>query len=275
MTWYKIFKGEFLGTLVLVFFGCGVIATALLARAQMGLWQIAVVWGIALALAIYLSAPLSGAHLNPAVTISLMLWRKSCDVRTAAVYVCAQLAGAITAGAMVLAIFGSAIARFESVSEIARGAPGSEISAMMFGEYFPNPGLQPEAKVLFADLGIGGAFGAELIGTVFLVMAVFFATNGGLPQWLQPLVIGMTLAIIISVIAPLTQAGFNPARDFGPRLVSYVAGWGRIAIPGPSNGFWIYLAGPIAGGIIGGGLMELMLMRSANVNEASGTADTV
>ncbi len=71
------------------------------------------------------------------------------------------------------------------------------------------------------------------------------------------MLVGAAIAIIISVLAPLTQAGLNPARDLGPRLVSYFAGWGQVAIPGPHQGFWIYILGPITGGLVGGGIMSL------------------
>ena len=75
-------------------------------------------------------------------------------------------------------------------------------------------------------------------------------------------VIGLGVAAIISVVAPLTQAGLNPARDFGPRLVAYFLGWGEIAIPGPRNGFFtVYIVAPIVGALIGGGIYRLIARR--------------
>ena len=71
-----------------------------------------------------------------------------------------------------------------------------------------------------------------------------------------PGLIGFTVAMLIALYAPLTQAGWNPARDFGPRLVAYFAGWGKVAIPGPRGGFWVYIIGPYIGGIIAGGFSE-------------------
>ncbi|MCE2457412.1 MAG: aquaporin [Dehalococcoidia bacterium] len=64
---------------------------------------------------------------------------------------------------------------------------------------------------------------------------------------------------MISLFAPLTQAGWNPARDFGPRIVAFLAGWGSIAIPGPSNGFWVYIVGPMIGAPIGAAVHEYLL----------------
>jgi glycerol uptake facilitator-like aquaporin len=69
------------------------------------------------------------------------------------------------------------------------------------------------------------------------------------------------VASLIGLFAPITQAGWNPARDFGPRLVAYALGWGTIAIPGPSGGFWVYLVGPLLGGPIGGFVWEISCTR--------------
>ena len=74
-----------------------------------------------------------------------------------------------------------------------------------------------------------------------------------------PGLIGFTVAMLLSLYAPLTQAGWNPARDFGPRIVAYFAGWGTVAIPGPRGGFWIYIIGPYIGGIIAGWFSEKIL----------------
>jgi glycerol uptake facilitator-like aquaporin len=65
--------------------------------------------------------------------------------------------------------------------------------------------------------------------------------------------------VLISLFAPITQAGWNPARDFGPRVVAFLAGWGDIAIPGPRNGFWVYIVGPLVGGPIGAAVYDLAL----------------
>ena len=63
-----------------------------------------------------------------------------------------------------------------------------------------------------------------------------------------PILIGATVMVLISLYGSLTQAGLNPARNLGPRIVAAMAGWGKIAIPGPRNGFWVYVVGPLFGG---------------------------
>ena len=136
----RALAGEVLGTYLLVLFGTGSVASAVLSGAQVGLWQVAAVWGFGVTLAIYVSAGLSGAHLNPAVSLSMTLLRPAdFPARRLLPYVAAQLVGAVLAGATVAALFGSLLRRFEAAKGIVRGAPGSELSAMVFGEYFPNP----------------------------------------------------------------------------------------------------------------------------------------
>ena len=76
-----------------------------------------------------------------------------------------------------------------------------------------------------------------------------------------PLLIGFTVAVLISLYAPLTQAGWNPARDFGPRVVAAISGWGSVAIPGPRNGFWVYIVGPCVGAPVGGLVYQRLFAR--------------
>ena len=80
------------------------------------------------------------------------------------------------------------------------------------------------------------------------------------------------MAALISLFAPLTQAGWNPARDFGPRLVAYFAGWGEIAIPGPRVGFWAYIAGPMLGAPLGAALHELLIKPAPSSGGEGGRA---
>ena len=260
----RAFIGEVVGTYILVLFGIGSVAAAVATGAQMGLWQVAVVWAFGVALAIYVTANVSGAHLNPAVSLAFAIFRRSdFSFRMLPIYWTAQLIGSILAGVTILAVFSTFIVRFETDNGIARGEPGSQLSAMMFGEYFPNPamyGTGPDAASLISPAG--AAF-VEGLGTAILALVIFSLTdrrNAGLStKNMTPLLIGFTVAALISLFAPLTQAGWNPARDFGPRLVAFFAGWGSVAIPGPSNGFWVYIVGPMIGAPVGAAVHEFLV----------------
>ncbi len=248
--------GEFLGVFLLVFFGTTSVAVAILFNAFSGLMQIAVIWGLAVTLAVYATRHLSCAHLNPAVSVGMVLAGRM-EPFLLPWYLVSQLAGAVAAGTALILLLNGPITSFEAAEGIVRGAPNSVRTAMMFGEYFPNPGMAPQ----WMSLSVPVAMLAEGLGTFLLVTMIFLLTEGcnvGRPsEGVSPVLIGGTVAAIIAVLAPLTQAGINPARDFGPRLVAFFAGWGAIAIPGPHGGFFmVYIAAPFLGGAIAAGFFK-------------------
>lgn len=254
--------GEFIGTFILVFFGVGAVNAAVVTGAQTGLWQVAVVWAIGVSLGIYSAAALSGAHINPAITLVAAVYDRF-PLRLVVPYWVSQVAGAAVASLVLYAMFAEAIIELERQRGILRGGPGSEISAMVFGEYFPNPAVYGTAEDAWRIVSLKRAFIAEVIGTAMLAFIVGAVTSdknmARPPAGFVAVVIGIGVAAIISVVAPLTQAALNPARDFGPRLVSYFLGWGEIAIPGPRGGWFIvYIAGPLVGGLIGGGIQRML-----------------
>ncbi len=251
---------ELLGTFLLVFFGTGSVFVAVLTGALQGLFQVAMVWGLVIALVIYAVGALGGAHINPAVTLAMGLFR-GFSKRKVLPYMAAQLLGAFLAAALLLGLFSGVLSGFEKERGLVRGRPGSECSAMVFGEYFPNPALFGAAPEAWAKVSLGQAMAAEGVGTAMLVFFVFALTdvrNGNRPhKTLVALFIGLAIVILISVLAPLTQAGFNPARDLGPRLLAWLAGWGRIAIPGPRGGFFtVYILSPCLGAVVGAAVYQ-------------------
>lgn len=265
---------EALGTFLLVFFGCGAVHVAILTGALVGLWQVAIVWGIAIMVAIYVVGGISGAHINPAVTLALASWGRFrwSDV---APYIIAQVIGAFLAAAVLFTLFGPFLTEREKEAGVVRGEPGSEITAMCYGEYFPDPGRLSKATYSSVEhsklnelVPEGAAFLAEVLGTMILALVVFALTderNSAAPLGrMAPVFIGLTVAALIAVIAPLTQACFNPARDFGPRLFAAMAGWGAIALPGPRGmGFLtVYILAPILGAFAGGGWYTRILRPS-------------
>jgi glycerol uptake facilitator protein len=268
----KWVTGEFFGTFLLVFFGCGSVSAAVLTGAQVGVFQVAIVWGLGIATAIYLTAALSGAHLNPAVTLSMAVWSDFPKSRVIP-YITTQLAGAFAAAAVLFFIYGNALGTFEATNGIVRGAPGSEASAMVFGEYYPSPGGRPfttEARKRMTTLR---AFAAEVVGTAVLLLVIFCATderNNARPQILTAATIGLTVTLLISLLGPLTMACFNPARDFSPRLFSSLAGWGRL--PFEVNGMgWltVYIIAPLLGGLLGGAIYRAFFKRAYETDSSN------
>lgn len=241
------FIGETLGTFLLVLFGCGAIAMSILFSAYNGILQIALAWGIGVTLAIYLTRHISCAHLNPAVTMAMVLSGRM-NLKKLPSYVFGQFLGAFFAGLVVYLFFAPTISNYEVIHGITRGNAESIATAKIFGEYYKNAGSP-------AVVSMSLAMGAEAFGTFILVLLIFALTEGcnvGRPDnALAPLFIGLTVSSIICLIAPLTQAGINPARDFGPRMVAWIFGWKGASFPDKSGGFFfVYILAPIIGGII-------------------------
>lgn len=241
----KEFTGEMLGTFILVLFGCGSVAVATLFSEYTGIFQIGLAWGVGVTLAIYLTRHLSCAHLNPAVSIGMVI-AKRMTVRKLPGYLTAQFLGAFVAGCLIYLLFSPSIVAYENAHEIIRGSTESVATAKMFGEFYGGG-----AAVVSMPLAIA----AEAFGTFLLVLFIFALTEGcnvGRPSdAMSPVFIGLTVASVIFLIAPLTQAGLNPARDLGPRIVAWLTGWGSTAFPDNSGGFfWVYILGPVIGGTV-------------------------
>jgi len=268
--------GEALGTFILVFFGCGSVATAVLTGTLVGTFQVAIVWGMGISTAIYLTGCLSGAHLNPAVTIGFAVWTEF-PWNQVPRYVAAQFIGAFLASAALYGAFHGLLEAFEAGHHIVRGGPGSEATAMIFGEFFPNPGghaLTPEAR---ATVTLPIALFTEWLGSAILMLVILASVDGrntSRPQILTPLTIGLTVTILISLLSPVTMAAFNPARDLAPRLFSAMAGWGSIPFTVNSSGWLtVYVLAPVIGAISGGGAYHHWL-RPLYAKHAAVTSET-
>jgi len=251
------FVGEFFGTFLLVFFGCGSVCASVTTGAQVGVFQVAIIWVLGIATAIYLTGSLSGAHLNPAVTISMAAWSDFPKARVMG-YIVTQMLGSFAAAAVLYFMFGDALRVYERAHHILRGALGSEATAMVFGEYYPNPGGHPLTDEIRQRMSPWAAGGAEVIGTAVLLLVIFGSTNErnkSRPQILTAATIGLTVTLLISLLGPLTMACFNPARDLAPRLFSSLTGWG--GVPFRVNGLgWltVYIVAPVLGGLLGGAI---------------------
>ena len=250
--------GEFMGTMVLILFGDGCVA---------GLWLfgfgtntplfinwmiIAFGWGLGVVLGVYTAGTLSGAHINPAVTLAFAArgkfpWNKVIP------YWVAQVAGAFVAALILWLVYHGSFLHFESVNHISRGMNDYSGKGLSIGE----------AKV-FYTFKVGwidvfpGAFFDQVVGTALLVGLVFAIVDviNSPPQAnLAPFIIGLVVVAIGMSFGVDAGYAINPARDFGPRLFAAFAGWGSVALPGSgagySNYFWVPIIGPLLGAAIG------------------------
>ena len=248
---------ELIGTFVLICFGDGVVAMAVAALNQSGRgtqifaasgdWLIiGWGWGLAVTMAIYVAGGISGAHINPAVTIAFAA-RRDFPWRKVPSYIAAQMVGAFLGALLVYIVYKGAIDSYERANHIVRGTANSVPTYSIFAT-FP-------AKYLGNWLG---PFIDQVVGTAFLVGFVFAVVDefnqpprGNLAPWIVGLVV---VAVGLSFGA---NAGYaiNQARDFGPRFFAWIAGWGKVALPGDYGNvntyFWIPIVGPIVGGLIG------------------------
>ena len=241
------FLGEFMGTFILVLFGLGAICASTIFGSHNSLFQIALLWGVATMLAIFIGRHLCNAHYNPAVSVAMVVSGRM-SAKRLPTYLLAQFLGGFFGALTVYLLFSPSIAEFESINGIVRGSFESVTTAKMFGEFYIQPGST--AKVTFAL-----AMAAEIFGTFILITTIFMLTdscNVGRPNdQLGPLFVGLTVTSAICLIAPLTQACLNPARDLGPRIVTMIFGWGKNAFPDNQGGFfWIYVLAPIIGSIL-------------------------
>lgn len=266
-TWGEVLA-EFLGTLVLIAFGDGVVAMAVAGLPGSGRtagptvffqgagdWLlIAWGWAFAVTFGVYVAGGVSGAHLNPAVTLAFAV-RRRFPWRKVIPYMVAQVVGAFVGAALVYLVYHDAIAAFLKAAGHTKNA---DIPTYSIFATFPAP---------YFNGGFIGPLIDQIVGTMFLVMliaAVVDARNTAVKANLGPFVIGLAVAAIGMSFGANAGYAINPARDFGPRLFAWIAGWGELALPGSSPGafswyFWVPIVGPLIGGVIGILLYDLFV----------------
>ncbi|NIY82719.1 MIP/aquaporin family protein [Vibrio hepatarius] len=236
---------EFIGTGLLIFFGVGCVAALVLTGAQFGQWEISIVWGFGVTIAIYCTAGVSGAHINPAVTIALAAFH-GFDKAKVIPYILSQLLGAFCSAALVYSLYANLFTEYEVAHDMLRSSPEALATAGIFSTY-PN-----------AALSFFGAFAVEFVITavlMFAILALGDEHNGASRGAMNPLLIGILIAVIGGSLGPLTGFAMNPARDFGPKLFAYFAGW-DYALTGAKDipYFIVPILAPIAGACFGGWL---------------------
>jgi glycerol uptake facilitator protein len=251
---------EFLGTFTLIVFGVGVVAHFVL-RNHVGdpapapntfgdFTTVNWAWGFGVVMGVYVAGGVSGAHINPAVTVSLAL-RRGFPWAKVGPYIVAQVLGAFVAALLIRWNF------YEWFNQV---DPGKTFATQ--GVYSTSPG--PGLSVL-------GGLRSEIIGTAILVMvllAIIDARNTAPGANLAPFVIGLLVVAIGMSLGATSGYAINPARDFGPRLASWITGWST-AMKAPNGDlyFWVPIVGPLIGGAIGAFVYDGLIGRFLPVEE--------
>ena len=242
-------SAEFIGTLILVLFGNGVVAMVVLfgsgAAGEIvngGYTNITLGWGLGVAMGVYVAGKISGAHINPAVTITLAVFRGFSWAKVLP-YIVAQVAGAFLAAALV---YWNYLPAFHKVD------PQLEHTAGVFTT-FP----------AFPDFPMAGLLD-QTIGTALLLLMILAITdehNQPPGANLTPLLIGLVVVAIGISFGGMHGYAINPARDFGPRLFTVVAGFKNNGLTDGTNAYWVPIVGPILGGLIGAGVYDVGIRR--------------
>ena len=241
---------EFLGTFVLIALGVGVVAQVVLSGQANGQYlSINLGWGLGVTMGVYIAAGVSGAHLNPAVTLALAVHR-GFPWGKVAPYAAAQFAGAFAGAALVYVTYREAFTHFDGG---VRQVLGQQGTAGIFATY-------PQA---FLSVFPGG-FIDQVVGTALLVTVVFALTderNTPPGANVTPIVVGL-LVVAIGVSFGF-NAGYaiNPARDLSPRLFTAVAGWGGGVFTAANGWWWVPVVAPLIGGVAGGYLYNGLIGR--------------
>ena len=246
---------EFIGTLFLMIVGLGVNAQATLSHSTAGsMLSINFAWGFAVMIGIYIAAGVSGAHLNPAVTVALAANRRFPWSKVLP-FTLAQVAGAFVAAAIVFATYHAALAAFEAGVRAVDGETGT---ARIVATY-PQPFLP-----------LTGGYEDQLVGTAILMVGVLAVTdprNAAPPIWLVAPIVGLIVVAIGMAFGFNAGYAINPARDFGPRLFTFVAGWGGGVFSAGHNYWWVPIVAPCAGATAGAWLYQTFI--SAHHAEAA------
>lgn len=245
--WAELFA-EFLGTLVLIAFGNGVVAMVQLFGHGLpgeivngGFTNITIAWGLAVTMGIYIAGRISGAHLNPAVTLAMAVFRGFSWMKVLPYFI-AQTAGAFVAAALVFWNYHPAFLKVD---------PGLDHTAGIFTTFPAFPEL------------LSAGFLDQTIGTALLLLLIFAIVDdrnqpGGA---LQPLLIGLVVVVIGMSFGGMHGYAINPARDFGPRLWTVVAGFRNNGLTDGVRVWWVPVVAPLLGGVIGAGIWDFGIRR--------------
>ncbi|XP_072107794.1 aquaporin-10-like [Mobula birostris] len=238
---------EFLGEYILILMGSASVAQVITYHNQKGSYlSISMGYAIGVLFGIYVSSGVSGAHLNPAVTLSLCTlgrfpWWKM------PFYTLAECLGSFTAAATTYTMYYDSIHQFSNGSLSVLGPRGT---AGIFATY-PAEGISNS-----------NGFITEVIATAVLlicILAIGDSQNAMIPVFLQPLMTSVCVLLIGIAMGANTGYAINPARDFGPRMFTLAAGWGSEVFTAGNSWWWIPLVAPMLGGLLGTLIYELLI----------------
>ena len=241
---------EFLGTFVLIVFGVGVVAQTVLSKGAAGSpLTINISWGLAVTMGCYVAGGVTGAHLNPAVSLALAVHRRFPWSKVAP-YVAAQMAGAFAASVVVFITYREALDAFDGGLRQVTGPLGT---AGIWATY-PQP---------FLSVFPGGVVD-QFVGTALLVAVIFAITdtrNSPAPTGLAPVIVGLLVVVIGATFGFNSGYAINPARDLAPRLFTAIAGWGSDVFRAGNSWWWVPIIGPAVGAVAGGWLYDACVGR--------------
>lgn len=229
----KRYIAELVGTFVLVFGGVG---SAVLAGDEIGALGISLAFGLSLLAMVYTIGAISGCHVNPAVTLGMLLSRKI-NAKDALGYVVAQIVGAVIAAAVLLIIAKGLPAGYDPAA--------SGFGANGYGDHSPS------------GYGVGAALLTEIVLTAVLVLTVLGATDVKAPAGFAGHAIGMVLTLVHLVAIPITNTSVNPARSIGPAV--FVGGWALAQL-------WLFVVAPLAGALLAAGVHRLLRSSEAVIS---------
>ena len=246
-------SAEVLGTFTLIIFGVGVVAQTVLTPFTAGAQSIHWAWGIGVIMGVYVAGGISGAHLNPAVTLALAV-RRGFSWGKVLPYWGAQLLGAFLAALVIRWNYWEAFNKFD---------PGKTAKSQVVYSTLPGNGVLPVSHM--------GAFRDQIIGTavlVMLILAIVDTRNSAPGANLAPFIIGLVVVGIGMAIGADAGYAINPARDLGPRLASYLTGWSN-AWNDQNGSFyaWVPIVGPLIGGVVGAFVYDGFISRFLPVAE--------
>lgn len=238
---------ECLGVYILILFGCGAVAQVTTSQNQKGQYlSINLGFAFGVTFGVYASRGVSGAHLNPAVSLSLCALGRHSWFKLP-FYVFFQLLGAFLGAATVALLYYEAIQSYGGGELTVSGPTATAgIFSTFPAEY----------------LSLWGGFVDQVIGTAALLLCVLAlgdSGQGSIPEGVQPILVGAVVMVIGVSMGSNSGYALNPARDFGPRLFTYIAGWGAGVFKAGGGWWWVPLVAPCVGALLGTLVYELMI----------------